>query len=169
MSERSFLVPTLTGVHSHPRRSGTASCRRFSWALSGSAGSERADLCFSTPPRSSGAWDTTSKSSFLALDPSLRPGSPSLRALGYVHKGREFQRFVEIVRSFHFGRLLSRVEAFGQSMLEYLRLGIPIITTAVGGIVDPKGAGLRFLVEADGERIAEALARFFESSRAMRR
>jgi glycosyltransferase involved in cell wall biosynthesis len=64
---------------------------------------------------------------------------------------------VEIVRSFHFGRLLSRVEAFGQSMLEYIRLGIPIITTAVGGIVDPKGAGLRFPVEADGERVAEVL------------
>jgi glycogen synthase len=52
---------------------------------------------------------------------------------------------VEIVPSFHFGCLLSRVEAFGISALEYLRLGIPI-TTAVGGIVDPKGAGLRFPV-----------------------
>ena len=41
--------------------------------------------------------------------------------------------------------------------MEYLRLGIPIIATAVGGIVDPKGAGLRFPVEADGEQIAEAL------------
>jgi glycosyltransferase involved in cell wall biosynthesis len=65
---------------------------------------------------------------------------------------------VEIVRSLHFGCLLSRVEAFGQSTLEYLRLGIPIITTAVGGIVDPKEAGLRFPVEADAERVAEALA-----------
>jgi hypothetical protein len=43
-------------------------------------------------------------------------------------------------------------------MLEYLRLGIPIITTAVGGIVDSKGAGLRLPVEADGERVAEVLA-----------
>jgi glycosyltransferase involved in cell wall biosynthesis len=93
----------------------------------------------------------------LGPDPSRVPAHPSLRALGYVHKGREFQRFVEIVRSFHFGFLLSRVEAFGISNLEYLRLGIPIITTAVGGSVDPKGAGLRFPVEADGEQIAEAL------------
>jgi glycosyltransferase involved in cell wall biosynthesis len=94
----------------------------------------------------------------LGPDPGRVPAHPSLRALGYVHKGRQFQRFVEIVRSFHFGCLLSRVEASGFSTLEYLRLGIPIITTAVGGIVDPKGAGLRFPVEADGERIAEALA-----------
>jgi glycosyltransferase involved in cell wall biosynthesis len=94
----------------------------------------------------------------LGPDPSSVPAHPSLRALGYVHKGREFRRFVEILRSFHFGCLLSRVEASGFSTLEYLRLGIPIITTDVGGIVDPKGAGLRFPVEADGEQIAEALA-----------
>ena len=113
---------------------------------------------FSMLPRSCNAWDTMSKSSFSGPIPSRVPAHPSLRALGYVHKGREFQRFVEILRSFHFGCLLSRVEASGFSTLEYLRLGIPIITTAVGGIVDPKGAGLRFPLEADGEQIAEALA-----------
>jgi len=91
-------------------------------------------------------------------DPSRVPSHPALRALGYVNKDRDFQRFVEIVRSFHFGCLLSRVEASGLSTLEYLRLGIPIITTAVGGIVDPRSAGLRFPVEAGGEQVAEALA-----------
>jgi glycosyltransferase involved in cell wall biosynthesis len=94
----------------------------------------------------------------LGPDPSRVPAHPPLRPLGYIHKGREFERFVEVVRSFHFGCLLSRVEASGISTLEYLRLGIPIITTAVGGIVDPKGAGLRFPLEADGEQVAEALA-----------
>ena len=94
----------------------------------------------------------------LGPDPKSVPAHPSLRALGYVHKGREPQRFVEILRSFHFGCLLSRVEASGFSTLEYLRLGIPIVTTAVGGVVDPKDAGLRFPIEADGKQIAEALA-----------
>jgi glycosyltransferase involved in cell wall biosynthesis len=94
----------------------------------------------------------------LGPDPSSIPAHPCLRALGYVNKGRELQRFVEIVRSFHFGCLLSRVEASGISTLEYLRLGIPIITTAVGGILDPKGAGLRFQAEDGGEEVAEALA-----------
>jgi glycosyltransferase involved in cell wall biosynthesis len=94
----------------------------------------------------------------LGPDSSRVPAHPSVKALGYVEKGREFQRFVEILRSFHFGCLLSRVEASGFSTLEYLRLGIPIITTGVGGIVDPKEAGLRFPLEADGEQIAEALA-----------
>jgi glycosyltransferase involved in cell wall biosynthesis len=94
----------------------------------------------------------------LGPDSSRVPAHPSVRALGYVQKGRDFQRFVGILRSFHFGCLLSRVEASGFSTLEYLRLGIPIITTDVGGIVDPKGAGLRFPLEAGGEQIAEALA-----------
>jgi hypothetical protein len=118
-SERSFLVPTLTRIHSRPRRGRTASCRRFGWALSGSTGSERAAVCFSTPPRSSGAWDTTSKSSFSGP---IRVASRLIRPCGRLdtsHKGREFQRFVEIVRSFHFGCQLSRVEASGISTLEY--------------------------------------------------
>jgi hypothetical protein len=39
-SEGSFLVPTSTRIHSHPRRSGTANGRRFGSASSGSNGSE---------------------------------------------------------------------------------------------------------------------------------
>jgi glycosyltransferase involved in cell wall biosynthesis len=35
---------------------------------------------------------------------------------------------------------------------------VPIVATSAGGIVDPKGAGLRFPIEADGEQVAEALA-----------
>ena len=93
----------------------------------------------------------------LGPDPSRIQPHASVKALGYVHKGRDVQRFVDILRSFHFGCLLSRVEASGFSTLEYLRLGIPIIATAAGGIVDPKGAGLRFPVDADGEQVAEAL------------
>jgi hypothetical protein len=50
------------------------------------------------------------------------------------------------------------LDALAKALLEYIRLGIPIITTAVGGIVDPQGVGLRFPVEADGERVAEVLA-----------
>lgn len=94
----------------------------------------------------------------LGPDPELVPAHPAVRPLGYMHKGREVQRFVETLRSFHFGCLLSRVEASGFSTLEYLRLGVPIVTTAAGGIVDPKDAGLRFPIEADGEQVAHALA-----------
>jgi hypothetical protein len=169
-SERSFLAPTLTRIHSSPRRSGTASCRRFGWALSGSTRRERAALCFSTPPRSSGAWDTTSKSSFLGPDPSRVPARPSLLALGYAHKGRECQRVVQIVRSFHFGCLLSRVEA---SRVLDARVPSPrhrpIITTAVGGIVGPTGpaCGVRSRLMENGS--PRPSPRFFESPHGMRR
>ena len=94
----------------------------------------------------------------LGPDPKLVPVHAAVKPLGYLYKAREPGRFVDIVRSFHFGCLLSRVEASGFSTLEYLRLGVPIVTTAAGGIVDPKDAGLRFPIEADGEQVAHALA-----------
>ena len=94
----------------------------------------------------------------LGPDPKLVPVHAAVKPLGYVHKAREPRRFVEIVRGLHFGCLLSRVEAFGISATEYLRLGVPILTTAVGGIIDPKGAGLQFPAGVDGEQVAEALA-----------
>jgi glycosyltransferase involved in cell wall biosynthesis len=133
------------------------SCRRFGWAFGIDWERKGGPLLLDTASIL-GRMGYDVEVVVLGPDPSRVPAHPSLRALGYVHKGRELQRFVEIVRSFHFGCLLSRVEASGFSTLEYLRLGIPIITTAVGGIVDAKGAGLRFPVEADGERVAEALA-----------
>ena len=78
------------------------------------------------------------------------PKHPALRPMGFIHKARDLPRFVEVVRSFHFGCLLSHAEALGISTLECLRLGVPVIGTAVGGIVDavPKDAGL--LVPAGG-------------------
>jgi glycosyltransferase involved in cell wall biosynthesis len=77
-------------------------------------------------------------------DASELPQHPALRPIGFIHKARELPRFVEVVRSFHFGCLLSHAEALGISTLECLRLGVPVIATAVGGIVDtvPRGAGL---------------------------
>ena len=53
----------------------------------------------------------------LGPDSSRVPAHPSVKALGYVQKGRDFQRFVGILRSFHFGCLLSRIEASGFSTL----------------------------------------------------
>ena len=87
------------------------------------------------------------------------PSHPSLRAIGFIDKRRELGRFVELVRSFHFGCLVSRAEALGISTLESLRLGVPVIGTAVGGIVDtvPAGAGFLLPPERTSERLVEAL------------
>jgi len=91
---------------------------------------------------------------------SALPSHPALRAVGFVDKSRELPRFVELVRSFHFGCLLSRHEPFGVSNLECIRLGIPVVGTAVDGIPEtvPAGAGLLVSVEQTGEEIAEVLA-----------
>jgi len=98
-------------------------------------------------------------------DASELPRHPALRPMGFIGKGRELPRFVELVRSFHFGCLLSRAEALGISTLECLRLGVPVIATAVGGIVDtvPKGAGLLIPAERTSERLAEELAAVLET------
>jgi glycosyltransferase involved in cell wall biosynthesis len=98
-------------------------------------------------------------------DASKLPRHPALRAVGFIDKACELPRFVEIVRSFHFGCLLSCAEALGISTLECLRLGVPVIATAVGGIVDtvPDGAGLLMPTERTSERLADELAAVLES------
>jgi hypothetical protein len=64
-----------------------------------------------------------------------------------------------------FGCLLSRAEALGISTLECLRLGVPVIATAVGGIIDtvPRGAGLLMPTEGTSERLADELAAVLET------
>jgi hypothetical protein len=87
-----------------------------------------------------------------------RPSSAVSACAGYAHKGRECQRVVQIVRSFHFGCQLSRVEA---SRVLDARVPSPRHTNhhdGRGRHCRSHAAGLRFPVEADGERIAEALA-----------
>jgi glycosyltransferase involved in cell wall biosynthesis len=91
---------------------------------------------------------------------STLPSHPALRATGFIDKSRDLPRFVDLVRSFHFGCLLSpRDEAFGVSNLECIRLGVPVVGTAVGGIPEtvPTGAGLIVSAEQTGEEIAEVL------------
>jgi glycosyltransferase involved in cell wall biosynthesis len=91
---------------------------------------------------------------------STLPSHPALRATGFIDKSRDLPRFVDLVRSFHFGFLLSpRDEAFGVSNLECTRLGVPVVGTTVGGIPEtvPTGAGLIVSAEQTGEEIAEVL------------
>jgi glycosyltransferase involved in cell wall biosynthesis len=69
-------------------------------------------------------------------DAKVLPPHPCLRPQGFIDKHHEMKRFVALVRSFHFGCLLSSVEAFGISTFECLRLGVPVVGTRAGGIVD---------------------------------
>ena len=91
---------------------------------------------------------------------STLPSHPALRALGFIDKVREQSRFVEAVRSFHFGCLLSSAEALGFSMLECSRLGVPVLVRDVGGIPEtvPENAGLVLPAEQTADRLTEELA-----------
>jgi glycosyltransferase involved in cell wall biosynthesis len=88
------------------------------------------------------------------------PSHPALHAMGFIDKARETARFVELVRSLHFGCLLSRAEASGVSTLECLRLGVPVIVRDVGGLREnvPENAGLVLPAAQTGERLTEELA-----------
>jgi glycosyltransferase involved in cell wall biosynthesis len=90
---------------------------------------------------------------------STLPSHPALRALGFIDKGRDLSRFVELVRSFHFGCLVSHAEASGFSTLESLRLGVPVIVRDVGGLPEnvPENAGLVLPAEQTGDRLVEEL------------
>lgn len=92
-------------------------------------------------------------------DAATLPAHPSLRPMGFINKATELSRFVDVVRTFHFGCLLSRVEALGISTLECLRLGIPVIGADVGGIPDtvPKGAGLVVSFAQMADKLARQL------------
>jgi glycosyltransferase involved in cell wall biosynthesis len=56
--------------------------------------------------------------------------------LGVIHKRTHFADFVRAVGSVHLGCLVSRSELAGISTLEFLRLGVPVLGTDVGGATD---------------------------------
>jgi glycosyltransferase involved in cell wall biosynthesis len=90
---------------------------------------------------------------------STLPAHPALHAMGFIDKARELSRFVKLVRSFHFGCLLSDAEASGFSTLECLRLGVPVIVRDVGGLREnvPENAGVVLPAAQTGDRLTEEL------------
>ena len=67
-------------------------------------------------------------------DPASLPAHPALQPLGFINKQTDTARFVAELQSWHFGTLFSEAEAFGISNRECLRLGVPVLAHAVGGI-----------------------------------
>lgn len=67
-------------------------------------------------------------------DPAQLPAHPALQPLGFINKQCDTARFLAELQSWHFGTLFSDVEAFGISNRECLRLGVPVLAHAVGGI-----------------------------------
>jgi glycosyltransferase involved in cell wall biosynthesis len=73
-------------------------------------------------------------------------------------------RFLEILRNTDVGCMLSRAETAGIALLEFLRIGIPVIATDVGGVPDIVELGAGELVSPDigPSDLAERLARLLD-------
>ena len=85
------------------------------------------------------------------------PSHPLLQPLGFINKRTQMAEFVSEVRSWHFGTLFSSSEAFGISNRECLRLGVPVLTHAVGGIpstLHGHGCGQLFSAHPSPETVA---------------
>lgn len=70
----------------------------------------------------------------LGVAPAELPRHPAIQPLGFMSKHRQLACFVSELRSWHFGTLFSQAEAFGIAARECLRLGVPVLAHAVGGI-----------------------------------
>ena len=67
------------------------------------------------------------------------------------------EAFAKELRSWHFGTLFSSTEAFGISNRECLRLGVPVLARAIGGIPSTfsgEGCGQLFEKSASVEEVA---------------
>lgn len=85
------------------------------------------------------------------------PDSPLLQPLGFISKRTAMAEFVRELRSWHFGTLFSTSEAFGISNRECLRLGIPVLAHATGGIPSTftgSGCGHLFPAHPSAEIVA---------------
>jgi glycosyltransferase involved in cell wall biosynthesis len=85
---------------------------------------------------------------------------------GLIDKRVDIDHFVEIVRNVDIGCMLSRAEMAGVALLEFLRLGVPVIATDVGGIPDiiDLGAGELVPAEIRADELAEHLAQLIDDS-----
>ena len=81
---------------------------------------------------------------------------------GRVDKRTDMDRFVQIVGAVDIGCMLSRAELAGVALCEFLRLGVPVVATDVGGIPDivALGAGQLISPGASAEDLASLLASY---------
>lgn len=91
-------------------------------------------------------------------DPAALPAHPALQPLGFINKQTDTARFVAELKTWHFGTLFSEAEAFGISNRECLRLGVPVLAHAVGGIASTlpdAGCGQLFAPHPGAAEVAE--------------
>jgi glycosyltransferase involved in cell wall biosynthesis len=83
-----------------------------------------------------------------------------LEYLGVISKRTHAADFIRAIGSVHLGCLASRSELAGIAMLEFLRLGVPVLGTRVGGATDilENGGSVMVAPDISVEELAEVLA-----------
>jgi glycosyltransferase involved in cell wall biosynthesis len=96
--------------------------------------------------------------------PDSGPTHPLMQAVGLIDKATSMPRFSEFIRSCHFGCLFSFIDAAPRSNLEFLRLGIPVLTHDVGGMRDtvPDGCGYVFTPFPDPDDVAHVIRSYVQ-------
>ncbi len=82
-----------------------------------------------------------------------------VEATGFLDKQTDPAGFIGALAQCALGCLPSYAEALGIALLEFLRLGIPVVGTRVGGIPDavPEGAGVLVDPDIDPRRLADVI------------
>ena len=83
--------------------------------------------------------------------------------LGLINKRTHLKEFIDAISSVDLGCLVSRSELAGVAMVEFLRVGVPILGTRVGGATDILTGGGGVLVEpdVDSEQLAAEIASLY--------
>jgi len=101
--------------------------------------------------------------------PELR-GCDGIEMVGRIDKSSEMSRFIATLARCDLGALASEAEGVAISVLEFLRLGIPVLTTKVGGIAEAVPHGCAVLLEpgASASDLAAELERLLVSDDVIR-
>ena len=83
---------------------------------------------------------------------------------GLIDKSIDMDRFLRVIRETDIGCMLSHAELAGIALLEFLRMGKPVIASDVGGIPDIVRLGAGQLIAADcaASELADRLAHLID-------
>ncbi len=89
---------------------------------------------------------------------------PFVDHFGFIDKSADAEKFLNLVGSCDMGGLFSESEALGISVLEFLRLAIPIMGYAHQGAADtiPPDAGLRFSIGQPVQEITDKVEAYLK-------
>jgi glycosyltransferase involved in cell wall biosynthesis len=97
----------------------------------------------------------------VGAEPKKLVGRDGISLLGPIDKRNEMKRFLCVLAGCDLGVLPSEAEGLPISLLEFLRMGVPVIGTDVGGIPDAleRGGGILMDKVFSGDNLASTLRR----------